>query len=78
MIYVLLTDDDDGTAMIACPDETAATELGWAAVINDGGVSAWRVPDRAITGHERVTEILRDGGSCTDILDEALPVVPRA
>ncbi len=75
--YVLLTDDDDGTALIACPDEDTAEKVGAAAVFNDGDVSAWRVPTHAITDWEKVRRILRQHGNCSEVLDADLPSAPR-
>lgn len=77
MKYVLLTDDDGGI-LVACPDEAAAESLGAAAIFNDGGVSAWLVPARAIGwDYERVKEILAAGGSLADVEDANLEMVPR-
>lgn len=67
MIYVLLTDSNDGTAMIACRDDDKARAVGWAAVSGSGGVSAWVVPDHAITDVEAVIKELQDGGRCSDL-----------
>jgi hypothetical protein len=73
MIYVLLTDTNDGSALIACPTPEAADSVGAAAILNDGGVSAWLVPESAVIDHEKVTEILKQGGRIGDIAAARLP-----
>jgi hypothetical protein len=77
MEYVLLTDNDDGTALIACPDQAAAEQVASAAVFNDGGVSAWRVPRHALTDWRRVRTALNEGGDCEYVLGLNLPTAVR-
>jgi len=78
MEYVLLIDDQDGTALIGCPDYATAERVASAAVFNDGGdVSAYRVPKYAITDVQKVIDTLSGGGNCEDILDLELPTEPR-
>jgi hypothetical protein len=76
-VYVLLTDNDDGYALVACPSGADATSLASTAIFNDGDVLAWRVPDSAITDWERVREILRDGGGINEIEAAVLHEEPR-
>lgn len=75
--YVLLTDSDDGTALVACPDPQAAETVAAAAVYSDGGVSAWRVPPRAYAKHRKAAKILRKGGDTNDLHEANLPTVRR-
>lgn len=64
---ILLTDDNDGTALIACESAELAEEIGAAAIWSDGGVSAWQVPEVALVGSQDIVETLRGGGSCADL-----------
>lgn len=75
--YVMLIDENDGTALIACPDGEAASSVAAAATFSDSDVSAYRVPTRAYIAHEAVKKILRGGGKCADIIDEHLPTARR-
>lgn len=43
MIRVLLTDNDDQSLTVWCPDMDTAEKLGRAAIYSDGGVSAWKI-----------------------------------
>jgi hypothetical protein len=61
MVYVLLTDTNSGTLLVACPNQETASEVGSAAVWSDGGVSAWLVPDLATTQINEVIAGLREG-----------------
>ncbi len=67
--YVLLTDDDDGTMLVACEDREQAEATAVAGVFSDGGVSAWLIPATALTQPEAVQNILRDGGNCHDLFE---------
>lgn len=67
MIYVLLTDSDDGTALVACPDEAAADQVAAAAVYSGGDVSAWLVPTMAIPEWGKVAELLREDRPTNDL-----------
>lgn len=73
--FVLLTDNNDGTALIACPDGTGDTVAG-AAVFNGGGVSAWLILDAAITEPDEVIQILEGGGDCGDLAEAGLAASP--
>lgn len=69
--YVLLTDSDDGTALVACPDEAAAEKVAAAAVFTDGDVSAWLLPTLALSDWEKVATRLRKGDSTYDLHERA-------
>jgi hypothetical protein len=67
-VDVLLTDRDNSTYLVRCPDIDTAERVAAAAVFSDGGVSAWLVPDEpghvvgpTITDLRRITEPLQDG-----------------
>lgn len=77
MEYVLLIDDNDATALVACPDPGTASRVAAAATMTDGDVSAYRVPGWAITDHEAVAAILRDGGQIEDVAAAQLPTAAR-
>jgi hypothetical protein len=81
MIYVLLTDNDNGTALIACEDHEMAHQIGSAAIYSDGGVSAWLVPDQAIPASDDIIKQLRDGEDTADLHEAAnryLPITMEA
>jgi len=65
--YVLLTDNDNGAALIQCDTMRDAEVVGRAAIFADGGVSAWLLPKRAITGSENVRSGLREGWTTHDL-----------
>lgn len=65
--FVLLIDQDDGTALVACPDEETADQVGAAAIWSSGGVSAYRVPTWALADTEAVVERLRDGRDTSEL-----------
>ena len=67
MRYVLLTDKANATMLVLCPDEETADAVGAAAILGDDGVSAWRMPEVAVTNHHRVSELLRQGCNLTEI-----------
>lgn len=77
MEYVLLTDDESGYALVACPDRDNADRVMSAAVWSDGGVDAWRLPAHAFTEVQRVIDTLTDDGNCSDISNLNLATVPR-
>lgn len=73
-ILVLLTDDDDSTLLVQCPDEGTAQRVGGAAIFNDGGVSAWRVPTHAHTDLDLIIARLKESDNLREVhsaLDEA-------
>lgn len=63
--YVLLTDDDNATALVECEDQAQAEATAAAAVFSDGDVSAWLVPGRAFTDAELVADLLRESNNCS-------------
>lgn len=72
MRFLLLTDDDDGTLLIACEDREQAERLASAAVFSDGGVSAWLVPARTLevgngVDEDYLIQHLQDGWSTYDL-----------
>lgn len=67
MKYVLLTDSDNGCALVQCTDETEANAVAAAAVFSDGGVSAWLVPTMALPDSEALRDALREGYSTYDL-----------
>lgn len=69
MIYVLLTDSDDTTVLVACADQNTADEVGSSAIFADGDVSAYIVPDWALTNTNEVIDRLRKSQNCTDLAD---------
>ena len=76
MHYVLLTDNDNATAMIGCPDAETADTVAAAAVFSDGGVSAWLVPDGCFTSTQEIITMLRDGADCDDLHNRGFGVTP--
>lgn len=75
--YVLLTDNNNATFLVACPDGEGAERVGIAAIFNDGGVSAWRLPDWAVTDHEAVRQILNRGEGIAELFEANLSGAPR-
>lgn len=72
MQFVLLTDSDNATMLIACPDDATAQEVAGAAVFSDGGVSAWLVPERAVyvgASWYSIVDKLREGWDITNLHD---------
>lgn len=69
-VFVLLTDNDDGCMLVACPDSQSAEALGSAAIWSDGDVSAWRIPTRAVTldgEHDAILDQLREGSGLHEL-----------
>lgn len=71
---VILVDGDDQVMAVRCPDEAAANEVGGAAVLSDGGVSAYLLPPT--TGYvdysHELSVALVEGMDLTQIRDEVL------
>lgn len=61
MKYVLLTDSDNGCALISCRDDSEAERIGAAAVWASAGMSAWLVPDLAIVASDELYDQLVAG-----------------
>lgn len=59
--YVLLTDDNNATFLVAASTEDNAEQVAAAAVFSDGGVSAWRVPTMALRDNDNLRDLLRQG-----------------
>lgn len=74
MKYLLLTDKDNGTALVACRDSSEADRLAAAAVFSDGGVSAWIVPDLAIVATDDLYDQLRDGHDTSSLDGDRIAV----
>jgi hypothetical protein len=68
-VFVLLADEHDGTALVACPDEVTAESVAAAAAHPDGAVSAWLVSSSAITDTDAAIRILRGGGGIDELED---------
>lgn len=65
--FVLLTDNDNDTALIACRGKEIAESVARAAVFNDGGVSAWLVPNTALVQPSVVQDALEGGAAIRHI-----------
>jgi hypothetical protein len=72
-VFVLLADEHDETALVACPDQVTAESVAAATAYPDAEVSAWLVPVFAITDTDAVLGILRGGGGLVELeaLDDA-------
>jgi hypothetical protein len=68
-VFVLLTDEHDGTALVACPDVVTAESVAAATAYADGEVSAWLVQASAITDTDAAIGILRAGGGIDELED---------
>lgn len=68
-ILVLLTDDQDSTLLVHCPDAESANHLASAAVFNDGGVSAWLVPTTSRPVTPEIIDGLQRGDNIASLLD---------
>jgi hypothetical protein len=77
-VFVLLADEHDGTAVVACPNEVSAESVAAAAAYSDGEVSAWLVPASAITDTDAAIRILRGGGGIDELEDLADAAVTLA
>jgi hypothetical protein len=70
-VFVLLADEHDGTALVACPDVVTAESVAAAAAYPDGEVSARLVQGSAITDTDAAIRILRGGGGIDELEDLA-------
>jgi hypothetical protein len=68
-VFVLLADEHDATALVACPDQVTAESVVAATAYPDAEVSAWLVPVSAITDTDAVLGILRGGGGLVELED---------
>lgn len=60
---LMLVDKDDNVALVSCPTREVLEGVGAAAIYGTGGVSAYPVLEHAILSHDKVKEILNDGGN---------------
>lgn len=65
--FVLLTDNDNCTLLVACEDVDEARKIGSAAVFSDGDTSAWLIPAHATADAAWVASRLRAGESAGDL-----------
>lgn len=73
---VLLTDTDDSTMLVECPDHATAEKVGRAAIYSDGGVSAWIIPVTPYVDGSHIgtlIQALRSGSSIGYVKDLLRP-----
>ena len=70
-VFVLLTDDDDRTRLVACRDKAEAEAVASKAVWGTDSVSAWLIPKRAVRAEDAIPFLKGStGGIIEDPLDE--------
>jgi hypothetical protein len=69
MPFVLLTDNNGGSLLVACESTVEAEQVGQSAIWSGGGVSAWLVPAEAVKFSDDLVRQLSEDCSLYEIHD---------